>query len=123
MRKPAKLFVAVSATLAVLGALAFSAQASAADQSEMVAAGKKIVNNRKEGNCLACHDIKGAMLPGNIGPALVNVKQRFPDKAKLFAQIWDPTKNNPRTIMPPFGRNGILTKAQIEKVVDYIYTL
>lgn len=123
MRKPAKLIAAIGATATVLGALAFSTQALAADHSEMVAEGKKIVENRKEGNCLACHDIQGATLPGNIGPALVNMKQRFPDKAKLFAQIWDPTQNNARTIMPPFGRNGILTKDQINKVVEYIYTL
>jgi sulfur-oxidizing protein SoxX len=51
------------------------------------------------------------------------MKARFPDKSKLRAQIWDATKMNPNTIMPPFGKNGILTDEQIDKVVEFIYTL
>jgi len=123
MRKPAKLFVALSATAAVLGALALSTQAVAADEATMVAEGKKIAEDRKKGNCLACHQIEGAELPGNIGPPLVGMKARFPDKAKLRSQIWDSTRNNPNSIMPPFGRHAILTEDEINKVVEYIYTL
>ncbi len=123
MRKPAKLIVALSATAAVLGALALSTQAVAADEAAMVAEGKKIAEDRKLGNCLACHQIEGADLPGNIGPPLVGMKARFPDKAKLRAQIWDSTRNNPNSIMPPFGRHAILTEDEINKVVEYIYTL
>jgi len=123
MRKPAKLIVAMSATAAVLGALTLSTHAVAADEKAMIAEGKKIVEDRKKGNCLACHQIEGAELPGNIGPPLVGMKARFPDKAKLRSQIWDSTRNNPNSIMPPFGRNEILTEDEINKVVEYIYSL
>ncbi len=67
--------------------------------------------------------IEGGDLPGNIGPPLVAMKARFPDKAKLRAQIWDSTKNNPNSMMPPFGRHAILTEAEIDKVVEFVYSL
>ena len=51
------------------------------------------------------------------------MKARFPDKAKLRAQIWDATKANPNTIMPPFGRQQVLSEGEIDKIVEYVYTL
>ena len=51
------------------------------------------------------------------------MKARYPDRAMLREQIWDPTKRNPLTNMPPFGRNKILTEAEIDAVVDYLYSL
>jgi hypothetical protein len=36
--------------------------------------------------------------------------------------IFDETKRNPLTVMPPFGRNLILTKQEIDSVVDFLYT-
>ncbi|MGB0723279.1 MAG: sulfur oxidation c-type cytochrome SoxX [Gammaproteobacteria bacterium] len=98
---------------------ATAAEASAADIEE----GKKIAFDRRKGNCLACHMIAGGNLPGNIGPPLIAMKARFPDRAKLRAQIADPTKANPNSIMPPFGRHDALTSAELEKVVDFIHTL
>ena len=86
-------------------------------------AGKKLAFNRKKGNCLACHQIAGGSLPGNIGPPLVAMKSRFPDKAKLRAQIYDARKANPNTIMPPFGPHAILSDDEIDKVVEFISTL
>ncbi len=77
----------------------------------------------KLGNCIACHAIAGATEPGNIGPRLVDISRHFPDRAKLRAQIWDPTVANPQTAMPPYGRNKILTKQQINEVVDFLETL
>ena len=85
--------------------------------------GKKIAFDRKKGNCLACHAIEGGSLPGNIGPPLVNMKDRYPDKKKLRAQIWDATRTNPNTIMPPFGRHKILNEQEIDKVVEFIHSL
>lgn len=88
-----------------------------------VAAGKKVALDRKKGNCLACHMIEGGTLPGNIGPPLIAMKARFPDKAKLRAQIYDATKSNPHSIMPPFGKHGILTDKEIDLITTYIHTL
>lgn len=85
--------------------------------------GKDLAFDRSMGNCLACHVIAGGDLPGNIGPPLAGVKARFPDKAKLKAQIYDARVANPNTIMIPFGPMGILNDAQLDKVVDFISTL
>jgi hypothetical protein len=30
------------------------------------------------------------------------MQQRFPDRAALREQIWDSTRRNPLTVMPPF---------------------
>jgi sulfur-oxidizing protein SoxX len=67
--------------------------------------------------------IKDAQSPGNIAPPLLAMKSRYPDKAKLRAQIWDATKINFDSAMPPFGKHGILSESEIDKVVEYIWTL
>ncbi|MCO6412401.1 MAG: sulfur oxidation c-type cytochrome SoxX [Thiogranum sp.] len=110
--------------MALAGCLAFvPVTASAAEAASVVEQGKAVAFDRKKGNCLACHAIEGGNLPGNIGPPLVAMKARFPDKAKLRAQIWDSTKMNPNSIMPPFGRQQILSESEIDKIVEFIYTL
>lgn len=83
---------------------------------------EEVTFGRKAGNCLACHMIPGGNLPGNIGPPLLAMKARYPDKAKLREQIWDATIKNPNSIMPPFGKHEILTEKQIDQVTNYIYT-
>ncbi len=101
--------------------LVLAAQASASQSA--LAKGKKLAFDRKKGNCLACHQIEGGTQAGNIGPPLMNMKQRFPNKAKLRAQIWDARKRNPHTIMPPFGPHRILSDKEIDLVTDFIYNL
>ena len=83
MGSSSRKFVLAAGSLAILtGSLAFAPQVSFADEA-MMKAGKKIAENRKKGNCFACHDYPGAVLPGNIGPKLINMKQRYPDKKQL----------------------------------------
>ena len=120
MRKPAKLVAAASSVALLLGAMVVTSGVAVAASAEE---GKKIAENRKKGNCFTCHDYKGAHLPGNIGPPLVAMKARFPDKAKLRAQIADPTKNNPNTMMPPFGKHEILSDKEIDAITEWVYTL
>ena len=91
--------------------------------SDVIQEGKKLAFDRKKGNCLACHMIDDGELAGNSGPPMIAMKARFPDKKVLFNQIWDPTKNNPNTFMPPFGKHGALTKDEINKIIEYLYTL
>jgi len=86
-------------------------------------AGKKIANNRKLGNCVACHMMPGAKSPGNIGPPLIGMQARYPDKEKLRAQIRDATVANPDSSMPPFGKHGILTEQQLDDVLEYIWSI
>ena len=116
------------AALACASALAVAAWGTAGAAQEtpdpaVLAEGKEIAFDRLKGNCLACHVIEDGDLAGNAGPALVAMQARFPDKARLRAQIWDPTVRNPRTLMPPFGKHGILTEEELDKVVEYIYSL
>ena len=98
-----------------------------AEAAGRVAAGNEIAFRRKGevgvGNCLACHAIAGGESPGNMGPPLVGIKLRFPDREKLRRQIHDATEFNPISAMPPFGRHGILTEEEIELVMDFLYTL
>ena len=82
-----------------------------------------IAIDQKKGNCLACHRIEGGNIPGNLAPPLVAMQQRFPDKAKLRAQVWDATVANPKTSMPPFGRHKLLSEEEIDKLVEFLLTL
>ena len=100
-----------------------SAAPSAIAADSVAEKGKAVAYDRKKGNCLACHAMDDGTLPGNIGPPLISMKLRFPDKAVLRAQIWDATVKNPNTIMIPFGRNGVLSEAEIDQIVEYVYTL
>ena len=103
-----------------IGALAFANSASA---QSAVAEGQAIAFDRGKGNCLTCHDIKGGDLPGSIGPPLKDIKSKYPDRNELIAIVTDETKRNPLTVMPPFGRNRILTEKEINAVVDFLQTL
>jgi L-cysteine S-thiosulfotransferase len=84
--------------------------------------GQKIAFDRGKGNCLTCHEIKGGDLPGTIGPKLEDLKSRY-DRAELIAIVNDESKRNPQTVMPPFGRNRILTEQEINAIVDFLQTL
>ena len=97
-----------------------AAQATTADR---IAEGKLLAMERSKGNCLACHSIEDGELPGTIGPPLLAMKLRFPERAKLTQQICDATIRNPDSRMPPFCRHRILTKDEVELIVDYLYTL
>jgi len=74
--------------------------------------------------CQACHQYKGSNQAGTVAPPLVGMKVRFPDRQRLYNIIFDPHKNIAKdTMMPPFGRNELLAKDQIDKVIDFLYTL
>jgi L-cysteine S-thiosulfotransferase len=102
----------------VIGASTCTAQAQSA-----AAEGQKLAFDRSKGNCLTCHVIKGGNLPGSIGPELIDIRSKYPNRADLVAIITDETLRNPLTVMPPFGRNRILTETEIEAVVDFLQTL
>lgn len=110
----------------VVAGLSASNLVVAAEPTKEQLAGREVVFNRAKGNCLACHSIPNdpkAESPGNIAPPFVMMKERFPDREKLRSQIWDSTKANPKTSMPPFGKHQILTETEIDRVVDYLQSL
>jgi len=123
MRHTAKAISTATSLAALLGALSFTMPSVSNADATAIAEGKSIAFDRKKGNCLACHQIEGGSLPGNIGPPLLAMKARFPDKNKLRAQIVDPRTLNPNTIMPPFGAHEILSSSEVDKVVEFIHSL
>jgi sulfur-oxidizing protein SoxX len=118
LAKPAA--IPAFALVLLIGALASASPASA---QSAAAEGQKIAFDRGKGNCLTCHDIKGGDLPGTIGPPLKDIKSKYSDRNELVAIVTDETKRNPLTVMPPFGRNRILTEQEINAVVDFLQTL
>ncbi len=106
----------VSAVVALmLSASLAHAQSGAAD-------GQKLAFDRGKGTCLTCHEIKGGDLPGTIGPELKDLKGKY-DRNQLTAIVTDETQRNPLTVMPPFGRNRVLTEQEINAIVDFLQTL
>jgi sulfur-oxidizing protein SoxX len=100
------------------------AQAAAAPAKEVT--GKALAFDKTKGNCLACHGmptVPDAESTGLYGPPLIAMSARFPDKAKMRAQIWDASVANPSTSMIPFGKHGVLTEQEIDKVTDFVYGL
>jgi|APMed6443717190_1056831.scaffolds.fasta_scaffold168911_1 sulfur-oxidizing protein SoxX len=101
--------------------------ATAAEEKKLTPAeeGKKIAFDRAKGNCLACHMMGDGASPGEIGPPLMAMQARYPEKQKLFDKIWGKpgVELMPESQMLPFGRNKALTDEEINKIVDYLYTL
>ena len=109
-----------------LFAAAGMASPAIADQAERIAAGARLAHEVAKGNCLACHAMPSdanAVTSANIGPPLVAIRARFPDREQLRRQVWDAGLINPDTVMPPFGKHQILTAEEIDLIVDYLYTL
>ena len=104
----------------LLGATTLSSPAGA---QSSVAEGQRLAFDRGKGNCLTCHEIPGGDLAGTIGPALKDIKSKYPDRKDLVAILTDETRRNPETAMPPFGRNRILTEQEINAIVDFLQTL
>lgn len=104
------------------------------------AAGLKVVLNRKQGNCLACHNIplpggKAAYAPGNVGPPLNGVGGAL-SAGELRLRVVNSKLVDPATIMPAYYRvsglydvdpkfagKPMLTAQQVEDVVAFLTTL
>lgn len=119
-RQDNKTLIALVIAMICMVVIAAHADTGIEERYEM---GKQLVMTRSKGNCLACHAIDDGELPGNLGPPLVSMQLRFPDKAILRAQVWDATERNPNSRMPPFGKHRILSEEEIDLIMDYIYSL
>ena len=79
-----------------------------------------------KGHCIACHQLPegaGPATRADIGPALTGTRMRELGKARLREILEDPTRANPETLMPPFGRHRILEPAEITSLVEYLHAL
>ncbi len=123
MRATTKIATTAFSLAALFAGTSMLTGVAGAASDESVAMGKQVAVDRTKGNCLACHMMGDGASPGDIGPPLIAMKARFPDRAKLRAQIWDAQVANPGTRMPPFGKHQALSEAEIDAIVDYLYTL
>jgi sulfur-oxidizing protein SoxX len=114
--RPLPALAAALLASAAVPTMQVQAQSGAAD-------GQRLAFDRAKGNCLSCNEITGGDLAGTIGPALKDIKSKYPDRNELIAILTDEPKRNPQTAMPPFGRNRILTEQEINAIVDFLQTL
>lgn len=109
------------------------------DKPGDASAGAKVVANRRQGNCLGCHQIsslKTESFHGEVGPTLDGVAGRW-NAAHLRMIVVNPKHVfTEATVMPAFYRvdglsrvrpefqgKPILTAQQVEDVVAYLITL
>jgi sulfur-oxidizing protein SoxX len=81
---------------------------------------------RDKGHCLACHQVPegaGPATRSDMGPRLTGARMRELGRTRLRELIEDPTRANPDTVMPPFGRHRILEPAEIARIVEYLHAL
>lgn len=123
MVKISKYLIGITSLAVVMGSTILPATVVAGENAAPFAEGQKIAFDRSKGNCLACHMIPDGVSPGNIAPPLIAMKSRYPDKSKLRDQIWDASIRNMETAMPLFGRHEIITEAEMDKLLEYIYSL
>ena len=123
MRTFAGLTASALSAIVLAGSMVMLPAVAGAADAERIKQGKELAFDRKKGNCLACHMIDDGVSPGDLGPPLVAMKARFPERAVMRAQIDNPMTNNPNTAMPPFGKFKIISDDEINKIMDYLYTL
>ncbi len=88
-----------------------------------------VVNGKKKpkqyGNCVACHNIEGAIGGGNIGPDLHRYKELFIDTGVrsfqyVYQHIADPRVHNKNTHMTVNLTTGLFTPREICEITSYV---
>jgi L-cysteine S-thiosulfotransferase len=89
------------------------------------ARGRALFLDRAKGPCSGCHLVPGDDVwpAGGVGPDLTTVGDRRLTDAYLYQQLWDPRVTFPKTVMPPWGAQGVLAPQQIMDVVAYLQSL
>jgi len=89
----------------------------------VVVNGKKVP--KQYGNCVACHNIEGAVGPGNVGPDLHDYKKLFIDSGArdygfVYQKIADARVDNPKTHMTINLTTGLFTPKEICEIASYV---
>ena len=58
-----------------------------------------------------------------MGPRLDAARLKGWDRARLRDLLDDPTRANPDTVMPPYGRHRLLDDREIERLIDFLHAL
>ena len=87
--------------------------------------GKTKKSPKQYGNCVACHNVEGAIGGGNIGPDLTGYKAMFIDtKARdaqfVYQKIADPRIDNPKTHMTINLTTKLFTPSEICDLTAYV---
>ena len=87
--------------------------------------GKMVKKPKQYGNCVACHNIEGAVGGGNIGPDLTNYKAIFVDtKVRdnqfVYQKIADARVDNTNTHMTINLTTGLFNEKEICDMTSYI---
>jgi sulfur-oxidizing protein SoxX len=109
--------------LAVLALLACSAPACWA---QALPPALELFVRADKGHCIACHQLPqgaGPQTRADLGPRLEGSRMRELGKRALREAIADPTRANPDTVMPPFGRHRLLEAGEIDRLVEYLHAL
>jgi sulfur-oxidizing protein SoxX len=109
-------FAAAALALASTAAFAVAAPAPALD----------LFVRADKGNCIACHQLPpgaGPQTRADVGPRLEGARMRALGKGALRQALVDPTRANPDTVMPPFGRHRLLDAAEIDRLVQFLEAL
>ena len=90
------------------------------------AKGQKLAFDRSRGGgCLACHVMgpKTLETPGNVGPDLSEIGKAGRTDQQLFNYVFDARVYNPKSVMPPWGKHGFYSEAEIKDIVAFLKTL
>jgi sulfur-oxidizing protein SoxA len=61
--------------------------------------------------------------PGNVGPDLSEIGNAGRTDQWLFNYVFDARVYNPKSVMPPWGKHGFYTEAEIRDMVAFLKTL
>ena len=90
------------------------------------AKGQQLAFDRNRGGgCLACHVMgpKTQETPGNVGPDLSEIGKAGRTDQWLYNYVYDGRVYNPKSAMPPWGRHGFYSEAEIKDIVAFLKTL
>jgi len=87
--------------------------------------GKVKKKAKQFGNCVACHNIEGAVGGGNIGPDLTGYKSVFVDSKIrdaqfIYQKIADPRIDNPKTHMTVNLTTKLFNESEICDLTAYV---
>jgi sulfur-oxidizing protein SoxX len=108
----------IAAILALACGIATSAMAQVPARELFIRADK--------GHCIGCHQLPAGAGPetrADLGPKLEGERMRALGRAALRQALVDPTRANPDTVMPPFGRHRLLDAAEIDRLVEFLHAL